>query len=301
VKLRLKLSLDMDITNITTSSASASPTSSVTRSLSRTSVKSAMRNMMLLLIPLILRNARTSSPLTARKHLNRFITALQLLVMTHRLCLMDILDMDMESVMLMQRLNLDTPLDLCARTRRTDSATRSLFKTPARFPAQSAKQLLTQPTLRSVRKPSPPSATQITHRFTIALLLLVMTLRLLPILMVDMVDMDTKSVKLRLSLKQRLKLSQDMDTQVDLSAMLRRTGNATRSQFRALTRSPDKSVSKYQERNATQLRLRFPDKSAITLVMEFSMSLIMAMDMVMGAKKLKHLPNLYPQKHFHIK
>ena len=143
-----------------------------------------------------------------------------------------------------------------------------------------------------------PQSTLFTPRFTIALLLLVMTLRLLPILMLDM---DTKSVKLRLSLKQRPKLSQDMGIHLDLSAMPRRTDSVTRSQFRALTRSPDKSVSKYQERNATQLRLRFLDKSAITLVMEFSMSLIMAMDMVTAAKRLKHLSNLSNQKQFHIK
>merc|ERR1740128_1111793 len=126
--------------------------------------------------------------------------------MTHRLSLMVMVVMDMASVLLMLRLSLDTPLDLRARTRKTDNATKSQSKTLVRSPAQSAKLLLTQPTLRSVKKPSPPSATLLTPRFTIALLLSAKTLRLLLILMVDMVDMATKSVKLTLSQKQRPKL-----------------------------------------------------------------------------------------------
>jgi len=185
--------------------------------------------------------------------------------------------------MLRQRLSLDTAtqVDLNAKTRRTGSATRSQSRMSARFLVQSAKPLLTPPTLRSVRKHSPPSAIQPTHRFTTALLLSVMTLKLL--LMV-MVDMDTKSVKLRLSQKQRLRLSLDMVTPVDPSAMLRRTDSATRSQYRTPTRSPDKYVFQSQGRNATLLRSRFPDKSAITLVMPWNMGLIMVMDTDTGVK-----------------
>merc|ERR1711892_1558766 len=156
-----------------------------------------MRNMMSLLTQLTLRNARISSPLNAMKHPNRFSTALPLLVMTHRLCPTDMLDTDMASVMPMLKLSLDIPLVLSVMTRRTGSATRSQSKTPARSPAQCVRLLLTPPTSRSARKPSPPSATQLTLRFTTALLLLVMTLRLLLMVMADMV---IRSVKLRLKL-----------------------------------------------------------------------------------------------------
>merc|ERR1739838_170273 len=215
-----------------------------------------MRNMMSSSTPPTLRNAKTSSPLTARKPPNRFTTALLLLVMTLKLCLVVMEDTDMASVrlrrMLRQRLSLDTAtqVDLNAKTRRTGSATRSQSRMSARFLVQSAKPLLTPPTLRSARKHLPPSAIQPTHRFTTALLLSVMTLKSL--LMV-MVDMDTKSVKLRLSQKQRLMLSLDMVTPVDPSAMLRRTDSATRSQYRTPTRSPDKYVFQSQGRNATLL------------------------------------------------
>merc|ERR1739838_201399 len=249
-----------------------------------------MRNMMSSSTPPTLRNAKTSSPLTARKHPNRFTTALLLLVMTLKLCLMVMEDTDMASVrlrrMLRQRLSLDmaTQVDLNAKTRRTGSVTRSQSRMSARFLVQSAKPLLTPPTLRSVRKHSPPSAIQPTHRFTTALLLSVMTLKSLLMVMEDMVDMDTKSVKLRMSRKQRLRLSLDMVTPVDPSAMLRRTDSATRSQYRTPTRSPDKYVFQSQGRSATLLRSRFPDKSAITLVMLWNMGLIMVMDTDTGVK-----------------
>merc|ERR1712106_299734 len=235
VKLRLKLSPDMDKTTTTTFSASASPINSVTRNQSRTSAKSVMRNMTSSLTPLILRNAKTSSPPIVKKLLNRFTTALLLLVMTPRLCPTDILDTDMASVMLRLKPSLDIPVDLSAVTRRTDSATRSQSRMSARFPALSAKPLLILPTLRSVKKPSPLSATLLPPRSTIALLLLVTTPRLLLTVMVDMVD--TRSVK------QTPKLNQDTDTPVDPNAMPRRTDSATRSLSRTPTRFPDKSVS----------------------------------------------------------
>merc|ERR1712106_634813 len=231
----VKLSPDMDKTTTTTSRASASPTSSVTRNQSRTSVKSVMRNMTSLLTPLILRNAKTSSPPIAKKLLNRFTTALLLLVMTPRLCPTDTLDTDMASVMLRLKPSLDIPVDLSAMTRRTDSATRSQSRMSARFPALSAKPLLILPTLRSVKKPSPLSATLLPPRSTTALLLLVTTPRLLLTVMVVMVG--TRSVK------QTPKLNQDTDTPVDSNAMPRRTDSATRSLSRAPTRFPDKSVS----------------------------------------------------------
>merc|ERR1711892_1421710 len=242
-----------------------------------------MINMMSLLTLLTLRSARTSSPLNAMKHPNRFSTALPLLVMTQMLCPTDMLDTDMASVMPMLKLSLDIPLVLSVKTRRTGSAKRSQSKTPARSPAQCARLLLTPPTSRSARKPSPPSATLLTLRFTTALLLLVMTLKLLLMVMADMVDMVIRSVKLR------LKLSPGMESAVDLSAMPRRTGSATRSLSRALTRSLDKSVFQLQGRNAILLRSRYPDKSAITLDMESSTHLTTAMDMATVDKVFKHL------------
>merc|ERR1712106_662890 len=222
---------------ITTSRASATPptTSSLTPRARLIMTRLAMRNTMLLWTQLILRNAKTSSPPIAKKLLTRFTTALLLLVMTPRLCPTDILDTDMASVMLRLKPSLDIPVDLSAMTRRTDSATRSQSRMSARFPALSAKPLLILPTLRSVKKPSPLSATLLPPRSTTALLLLVTTPRLLLTAMVDMVG--TRSVK------QTPKLNQDTDTPVDPNAMPRRTDSATRSLSRAPTRFPDKSVS----------------------------------------------------------
>merc|ERR1719250_213588 len=136
------------------------------------------------------------------------------------------------------KLSLDTPLVLSVLTRRTGSATRGQYRMSARFPALSARLLLTQLILKSVRKHSPPSATQLPHRFTTALLLLVTTLRLLLTLMLAMLDiLDTESVKQRLNPRPRPKLSQAMVTALDLSAMPRRTGSVTRSQCKTLARS----------------------------------------------------------------
>merc|ERR1711892_223410 len=143
--------------------------------------------------------------------------------------------------------------------------------------------LLTQLTLRSARTSSPLNAMKHPNRFSTALPLLVMTLRLLLMVMADMVDMVIRSVKLR------LKLSPGMESAVDLSAMPRRTGSATRSLSRALTRSLDKSVFQLQGRNAILLRSRYPDKSAITLDTESSTHLTTAMDMAMADKVFKHL------------
>merc|ERR1719427_1481730 len=165
--------------------------------------------------------------------------------------------------MVSERLSPDTPLVLSAMTRRTGSATRGQYRMSARFPALSARLLLTQLILKSARKHSPPSATQLTLRFITALLSWVTTLRLLLTLMLAMADiLGTRSAKLM------PKLSQDMDTPLVLSAMPRRTDSATRSQCRAHT--------------------RFPDKSVTTLAMLLRTS-PMAMAMVMVIKKLDYL------------
>merc|ERR1711970_1561235 len=153
---------------------------------------------------------------------------------------MDMLGMGMVS----ERLSLDTPLVLSAMTRRTGSATRGQYRMSARFPALSARLLLTQLILKSARKHSPPSATQLTHRFITALLLLVTTLRLLLTLMLDTVDiLDMGSVKQMLNPRLRLMLSLAMVTALDLNAMPRRTGSVTRSQYRTLARSLARCVS----------------------------------------------------------
>merc|ERR1711970_272912 len=146
---------------------------------------------------------------------------------------MDMLGMGMVS----ERLSLDTPLVLSAMTRRTGSATRGQYRMSARFPALSARLLLTQLILKSARKHSPPSATQLTLRFITARLSLVMTLRLLLALMLDMVNiLGMGNVKQMLSPRPRPKLSLAMVTALDLSAMPRRTGSATRSQCRTHAR-----------------------------------------------------------------
>merc|ERR1711970_601650 len=97
----------------------------------------------------------------------------------------------------------------------------------ARFPALSARLLLTQLILKSARKHSPPSATQLTHRFITALLLLVTNLRLLLTLMLDMGDiLGMGSVRQMLNPRPRLMLNLAMVTALDLNAMPRRTGSA---------------------------------------------------------------------------
>ena len=108
--------------------------------------------MSLLTLP-ILRNARILSHNTARKPPTRFTTALLLLVMTPRLCLMDMVDMDMASGLLMLRLSLDTPLDLSAMPRRTGSATRSQSRTPARSPDKSVSHMRSRSLMRSAATP----------------------------------------------------------------------------------------------------------------------------------------------------
>merc|ERR1719244_2078989 len=179
----------------------------------------------------------------------------------------------------MLKLSQDTPLDLNVMTRRTGSATRSQFRTPARFPALCAKLLLTPLTSRSVRRLSQPSVILPTLRSNRAPLLLDTTPRLL-LLMVAML-MVTKSVTLRLSLA--------MVTALALSARPRRTDSVTRNLSKTPERSPDRCVSLLPGRSVILLRLRYPDKSVITLDMESSMD--PTMDMDMAIKWLDHLEN----------
>merc|ERR1711915_614367 len=168
-------------------------------------------------------------------------------------------------------------------TRRTDSATRSQFRTPARFPALCVRLSLTPPTSRNVRRLSQPSVILPTLRSTRAPLLLDTTPRLL-LLMVAML-MVTKSVKLRLTLR----LSLAMVTAPALSARLRRTDSVTRNLSKTPERFPDRCVSLWPGRSVILLRLRSPDKSVITLDMESSMD--PTMDMDMAIKWLDHLEN----------
>merc|ERR1719244_1934605 len=93
--------------------------------------------------------------------------------------------------------------------------------------------------------------------------------------------MVTKSVKLRLTLR----LSLAMVTALALSARLRRTDSVTRNLSKTPERSPDRCVSLLPGRSVILLRLRYPDKSVITLDMESSMDLDMAI------KWLDHLEN----------
>merc|ERR1712128_180862 len=74
---------DLTVRTRRTSSATSTPR----RTLARSPSRSARR----LLTPHTLRSVRRSSQLTVRKLMRRFITAPMLLVMTHRLWLMDIM------------------------------------------------------------------------------------------------------------------------------------------------------------------------------------------------------------------
>merc|ERR1719206_493784 len=96
----------------------------------------------------------------------------------------------------------------------------------ARFPALSARLLLTQLILKSVRKHSPPSATQPPHRFTTALLLLVTT---------QSHNIQDRSVKHKPC----------MAPQIIQNATPRLRDNVTRDHFRPHTRSPTRCVSLY--------------------------------------------------------
>merc|ERR1712212_849420 len=149
---------------------------------------------MLLWTLLTLRNARTSSPPTARKHPSRSTAPPLQLVMTPRLLAVDMaamVDMVLESVKLTLSLRLmlrpmlsqarATLLDLSAMTRRTGSARRSPSRILARFLARSARPSLTPPTLRTARTSSPPTARRPTRRCPTPLLWLVMTPRLFPV------------------------------------------------------------------------------------------------------------------------
>merc|ERR1719192_2350496 len=108
---------------------------------------------------------------TARRLISRSTTALLLLVMTLKLSLMEV---TMERDRLKPRLMLnqdmeakDTPQDLSASNMSRRCATRSHNRTRERFQDQCARLLLTQPTLKSVRRHSPQSAPRPTNRFII--------------------------------------------------------------------------------------------------------------------------------------
>merc|ERR1739841_472450 len=102
----------------------------------------------------------------------------------------------MLSLRLTQRLMLSqaraTLLDLSAMTRRTGSARRSPSRTLARYPARSARPLLTPPTLRTARTSSPPTARRLTRRCLTPLLWLVTTPRSFPVGMAAMEAMATE-------------------------------------------------------------------------------------------------------------
>ena len=177
----LRLSQVMATSLTTTSSASASHTSSATRSQSRTKDRNAMKNMMSLWTQPTLSNAKMLWPNTARRHTSRSTIAPLLLVMTPRLSPMD-MDMERETLRLKLMLSQDmeakdTPQDPSANNMLRRCAKRSHNRTRERFQDQCARLLLTQPILKSVRRPSPPSALRPINRSITAQPLLVMTPR----------------------------------------------------------------------------------------------------------------------------
>merc|ERR1712121_550532 len=229
------------VTNLTTTSnASASHTSSVTRSQSRNKDRSA----------------KILSPNTARRFTSRSTTALLLLVMTPRLSAMD---MDMEREMLRLSLaTMDTPLDLSASNMLRSSATRSPSRTKERSQDLSARPLLTPPTLRSVRTPSPLSALRPTPRSTTALLLLVMTPR------------SSREVTMA-----REMLSQAMEA-LDQSARSMLRSSATRFLSTMRRRFQERNARASQKNNVTQL----PTKSQEKCVLHMNMDMVMVMEVM---------------------
>merc|ERR1719419_684930 len=148
----------------------------------------------------------------------------------------------------------DTPLDPSANNMLRRCAKRSHNRTRERFQDQCARLLLTQPTLKSVRRPSPLSALRPINRSTTARPLLVMTHR--------------SSAMELLELTIRDPLSPQRDTAMDLNA------NSMRERFQ------DQFATRCQDNSATQLLTRLPEKCVNLMVMDMDME-DMDMDMVM--------------------
>merc|ERR1719348_619336 len=159
--------------------------------------------------------------------------------------------MDMERETLRLKLTLsqdmeakDTPLDPSASNMLRRCAIRSHNRTRERFQDQCARLLLTQPTLKSVRRPSPPSALKPINRSITAQPWLAMTPR--------------SSAMELLELTIRDPLSPQRDTAMDLNANNMLRDNATRSPNNMREKCQDQFAIRCQDNSATQLLTRLP-------------------------------------------
>merc|ERR1719312_1361244 len=139
----------------------------------------------------------------------------------------------------------DTPKDLSASNMLRRCATRSHNRIRERFQDQCARLLLTQPTLKNVRRPSPPSALRPINRSITALPLLVMTPRLSAMELLEVTTRDP--------------LSPQRDTAMDLSANNMLKDNATRFPNSMREKCQDQFATRCQDNSATQLLTRFPN------------------------------------------
>merc|ERR1712029_620471 len=215
------------------------------------------------------------SPNTARRFTSRSTIALLMLVMTLMLSAMDTLDMERERLKLIQD-TMDILLDPSASNMLRSSATRSPSRTPERSPDQCARLLLTPPTLRSVRTLSPLSA----PRSTIALLLLVMTLR------------SSRDMVMQVTMAREM-LTQAMEA-LDLSAKNMLRSSATRFLSIMSVRSQERSARVFQRNNVIQLPTKFQEKCVLHMNMERVMDMdmeVMDMDMVTMENNFSSVPH----------
>merc|ERR1719347_1585927 len=163
------------------------------------------------------------------------------------------MDMDMERETLRLKLMLsqdmeakDTPPGLSASNMLRRCARRSHNRTRERFQDQCARLLLTQPTLKSVRRHSPQSALKPTNKFITAPLLLVTTPRSSAM---EVMEVTTRDL-----------LSPLRDTAMDPSANNTLRDSATRFPSNMREKSQDQSATRCQDNSATQLLTRLPEK-----------------------------------------
>merc|ERR1719347_1099933 len=196
--------------------------------------------------------------------------------MTPRLSPMD-MDMERETLRLKLMLSQDmeakgTPQDPSASNMLRRCATRSHNRIREKFQDQCARLLLTQPTLKSVRRPSQPSALRRINRSITAQPLLVMTPRLSAMELLELTTRDP--------------LSPQRDTAMDLNANNMLRDNATRFPNSMREKCQDQFATRCQDNSATQLLTRLPEKCVNLMDMDMDME---DMDMVMDTMESNSL------------
>merc|ERR1719419_54734 len=132
---------------------------------------------------LTLKSVSMLSSLTALRNMNKFTTTLTLSKASLKLLMLTTSHMPVTTTRGQPtQETTDTQAVLTVRIRRRSSATSTPRKIPARFPNRLARRLLTQSTLRSVKRESIPTVRSPMKEDTTALGWLIITLRLLLLL-----------------------------------------------------------------------------------------------------------------------